>query len=228
MDPIESLVPVSGVGFVTNNRTNNSHFATQVTHDLLIKIAGLWHEQHPDHPISIGQISHKGGGSFFPPHHQHQHGVEADMRPLSESGQDMHLTFTSPEYSRDLTRAFIKLLRANAKMHRVFFNDPKLIAESLTSHAAGHSDHLHLWFEVEQDSSPVEQDSSPRVLRNFTQGEDVRQLQEALIAAGFTVGGAADGKFGKHTEDAVRAFQISKGLTSDGVVGPDTRAALGL
>jgi len=40
MAKIESLVPVNGVGFVTNNRTDNSHFATQVVHDLLIKIAG--------------------------------------------------------------------------------------------------------------------------------------------------------------------------------------------
>ena len=47
MDKIESLVPVSGVGFRANNRTDNSHFATQVVHDLLIKIAGLWHELHP-------------------------------------------------------------------------------------------------------------------------------------------------------------------------------------
>src|SRR5258706_15869395 len=99
MAKIESLVPESGVGFRTNNRTDNSHFATQVVHDVLIKIAGLWHDLHPDHPISIGQISHRGGGNF-PPHPQHKPGVEADMRTLSIAGQDPHLTFSSPAYSR--------------------------------------------------------------------------------------------------------------------------------
>src|SRR6185295_18172092 len=114
MAKIESLIPESGVGFRTNNRTDNSHFATQVVHDLLIKIAGMWHELRPDNPISIGQISHKGGGSFFPPHHQHQLGIEADMRPLRKDGQDLHTTFDSPDYSQDLTREFVTLLRANA------------------------------------------------------------------------------------------------------------------
>ncbi len=221
MATIESLVPVSGVGFVTNNRTDNSHFATQVIHDLLIKIAGLWHAQQPGHPISIGQISHRGGGPF-PPHHQHQHGVEADMRPLSNSGEDLHLTFESAEYSRAMTREFVKFLRANARMHRVFFNDPDLIAEALTSHAIGHDNHLHLWFEDAQESSR-------RDLRNGDRGEDVRRLQEQLIASGFPIQGGADNKFGTHTEDAVREFQTAHPpLTANGIADRATQSALGL
>jgi len=221
MAKIESLLPVNGVGFRTNNRTNNSHFATQVTHDLLTKIAGLWHDLHPNNPISIGQISHKGGGDF-PPHHQHKLGIEADMRLLSKNGQDLQLTFESPQYSRELTREFVKLLRANARIHRVFFNDPVLIAESLTSHAKGHGNHLHIWFEEEQESTP-------RVLRNFTKGDDVKRLQEKLIAAGFPIEGGADGKFGDHTEDAVRAFQTAHPpLTANGIADEATQSALGL
>ena len=221
MDPIESLVPVSGVGFRTNNRGDNTHFATQVVHDLLIKIAGSWHDLHPDHPISIGQISRKGGGKM-PPHKQHQHGVEADMRPFSKSGEDLQLTFNSAQYSRDLTREFVKFLRANARMHRVFFNDPQLIAASLTSYADGHDNHLHLFFEDVQESTP-------RVLRNFTKGDDVTRLQEKLIAAGFEIKGGADGKFGQHTEDAVRAFQTANPpLPANGIADAATQSALGL
>ncbi|MEG4207740.1 glycoside hydrolase family protein [Microcoleus sp. Pol7_A1] len=58
------------------------------------------------------------------------------------------------------------------------------------------------------------------------QGEDVRQVQEALIAAGINV--SADGVFGKDTDRAVRQFQQQKGLTADGVVGVHTRKELGL
>lgn len=221
MAKIESLIPVSGVGFVTNNRTSNSHFATQVVHDLLIKIAGLWHELHPDHPISIGQISHKGGGKFKP-HKQHQQGVEADMRPLSKDGRDLVLTFRSTAYSRELTREFVKLLRSNARMHRVFFNDPQLMKESLTSRAKGHDNHLHLWFE---DSPEL----VARVLRNGNTGEDVKRLQEKLIAAGFPIEGGADRKFGTHTEDALRAFQTAHPpLPVNGIADKATQSALGL
>jgi lysozyme len=58
------------------------------------------------------------------------------------------------------------------------------------------------------------------------QGEDVRQVQEALIAAGINV--SADGVFGKDADRALRQFQQQKGLTADGVVGAETRKALGL
>jgi lysozyme len=58
------------------------------------------------------------------------------------------------------------------------------------------------------------------------QGEDVRQVQEASIAAGINV--SADGVFGKDTDNAVRQFQEQKGLTADGVVSDRTRKELGL
>jgi Caspase domain/Putative peptidoglycan binding domain len=64
-----------------------------------------------------------------------------------------------------------------------------------------------------------------RTLRRGDSGEDVRQLQELLRAAGYDPG-PADGKFGPSTHAAVVAFQRSQGLEPDGAVGPLTRAAL--
>jgi lysozyme family protein len=49
-------------------------------------------------------------------------------------------------------------------------------------------------------------------------------LEQAL---GLT-GEAADGVFGPQTEEALKKFQASKGLSPDGVAGPSTLAALGL
>jgi hypothetical protein len=57
------------------------------------------------------------------------------------------------------------------------------------------------------------------------QGDDVRHLQERLLAHGYPVG-AADGIFGPQTAAAVRRFQILNALAIDGVVGPKTWAKL--
>lgn len=52
-------------------------------------------------------------------------------------------------------------------------------------------------------------------------------IQKALAARGFDPGNI-DGIWGRRTALAVRAYQASKGLQIDGVVGPVTAAALGL
>ena len=60
-------------------------------------------------------------------------------------------------------------------------------------------------------------------------GEDVRLVQKALTAEGFSVGvSGADGSFGPDTLAAVKAFQAAHGLAVDGSVGPVTQKALGL
>ncbi len=48
----------------------------------------------------------------------------------------------------------------------------------------------------------------------------VRPLQQLLRARNHPV--AVDGIFGPNTEAAVKAFQSSKGLAADGIVGPQT------
>ena len=63
------------------------------------------------------------------------------------------------------------------------------------------------------------------LLRNGNTGDAVKELQKRLNANGYTLD--VDGKFGKKTEEAVRAFQKKNGLKVDGIVGPKTWAALG-
>lgn len=59
-------------------------------------------------------------------------------------------------------------------------------------------------------------------------GVDVINIQKSLIANGCSVGATgADGVFGRNSDSAVRAFQRSKGLTADGIVGRKTCEALG-
>jgi peptidoglycan hydrolase-like protein with peptidoglycan-binding domain len=58
------------------------------------------------------------------------------------------------------------------------------------------------------------------VLSAGSEGRQVQLLQEALGSI------KVDGIFGPETEEAVRAFQASRGLTVDGIVGPITSSAL--
>ena len=58
-------------------------------------------------------------------------------------------------------------------------------------------------------------------LERGSEGEDVKDLQEALSELAFKPG-KPDGIFGVYTESAVKAFQVWAQVASDGVVGPRT------
>ncbi len=70
----------------------------------------------------------------------------------------------------------------------------------------------------------ADEDATPPTLCRGDQGSWVVELQQELTRHGFPV--AVDGQFGLLTEAAVQAFQTANGLTVDGVVGPETWAAL--
>ncbi|MGH9269868.1 MAG: peptidoglycan-binding protein, partial [Ilumatobacteraceae bacterium] len=59
-------------------------------------------------------------------------------------------------------------------------------------------------------------------------GARVVALQQALINAGMTLRGGADGVFGGATSGAIQAFQRGRGLSATGKVDSATAAALGL
>ena len=71
-----------------------------------------------------------------------------------------------------------------------------------------------------------------RILNRGSIGDDVKQMQKVLKQLGYDLGtfgdnaDGIDGRFGKVTQAAVRAFQEANGLTVDGIVGPNTLKAL--
>lgn len=65
------------------------------------------------------------------------------------------------------------------------------------------------------------------LVRQGDRGAAVAEIQEALYRAGEDAG-PADGIAGPRFDAAVRRFQQSRNLQVDGIVGPQTRAALGI
>ena len=64
-------------------------------------------------------------------------------------------------------------------------------------------------------------------LKNGSRGSDVKELQKALQAAGYNVGGTgADGIYGKNTAAAVKQYQKDNGLAVDGIAGKNTLTSL--
>ena len=77
--------------------------------------------------------------------------------------------------------------------------------------------------EPESDVQAVELNMKVRMLRRGMQGADVKTLQAALIAYGYSCGAAgADGDFGGGTEAALKKFQTKYGLGADGIAGRGT------
>jgi hypothetical protein len=202
-------LPVSP-GLAFNNRTPDSHWGKPEVIDALVKIGAVW-ASGSSVPISIGQISRKLGGKF-PPHNTHKEGDDVDVRPMRKDGQNAKVTWRDSAYSRDLTRAMITTIRANAPIRSILFNDPELIKENLCQAYPDHSNHLHLNF----GAFPV---SRSTLRRGSTDAAAIRQLQEKLKIR-------IDGVYGSGTEGAVYKFQIAHGLKADGIAGVKTLAML--
>jgi peptidoglycan hydrolase-like protein with peptidoglycan-binding domain len=75
-------------------------------------------------------------------------------------------------------------------------------------------------------TSPVVATAPILYLRAGDEGPEVTAIQERLIALEYLAAGGATGVFDRATNSAVLAFQGQYGLLVDGVVGPETRAAL--
>jgi hypothetical protein len=211
MMDIDTSLPDSGVGFVTNNRgaSGEFQFGQKSTIDAALAVAAAWDGLHSQHPFSIGQISKDGGGPF-PPHKSHRLGVDVDVRPMRLDGQNEPITITDPEFDRGMTTALITLWWQKAPVQMVFFNDPTVIAAGLSQFVNGHHNHFHVRLRMKDAT-----------IRIGDRGSDVAEVQSKL-------GLEADGRFGVVTQHAVEQFQADKGLIPDGIVGPATWGALGI
>ena len=99
--------------------------------------------------IALGDASLEHGGDIAG-HATHERGLDLDVRPIRVKrdqctwGTNWRLS----SYDRAATRAMIRQFRALAPGHVevIYFNDPVLIREGLTTWFDGHDDHVHVRF----------------------------------------------------------------------------------
>ena len=66
-----------------------------------------------------------------------------------------------------------------------------------------------------------------QTIKRGSKGTAVKEMQQLLITAGYGLPKyGADGTFGAESESALREFQADNGLSTDGICGPKTWAAL--
>lgn len=97
--------------------------------------------------VPVGDLGWEHGGNV-PDHATHQVGLDADLRLIRKGGNQCTYptTYHLWTYDRAATRMLIQAIRAAAPGHvkLIYFNDPVLIAEGLTTRYVGHDDHLHV------------------------------------------------------------------------------------
>lgn len=251
---INTPLPESGPGFRAYQRNQARRYGLPETIRALQAIAAAWQRAHPQGPrIGTGDISFQGGGRM-PPHKSHNRGVDVDIRLLRNDGREDGTNYRAATYSRALTQELVNLIRANGVLtvKLIFFNDP---AVSGVSNQDGHDDHLHVRFctpgdtrcrpqmqrevswagetfaegEFQQTAPPrhstwsQEREVSGEI--NRQSADYLRWLQASLNRA-LGVRLAVDGKMGVQTRSALRSFQQSAGITSDGQPGRQTERAL--
>lgn len=89
---------------------------------------------------------------------------------------------------------------------------------------------LYLWDAEVLGNKVIPKDPTVQVLPTLKKGSKGQQViaWQTFLSINHYYKGLIDGKFGQLTEDAVKAFQLSKGLTPDGVIGKATWKAAGI
>jgi len=98
--------------------------------------------------VPLGDVSFEHGGDI-PGHASHEVGLDVDVWPIrTDSAQctGTRITWQSTAYDRAATRQLVQAIRNAAPGHveLIFFNDPTLISEGLTTSYPNHDNHLHV------------------------------------------------------------------------------------
>ncbi len=146
-ETIDTLLSESGVGYTTYNREPGGadQYGRTSTIRAILELGVAWASKYPKVPFAVGDISQKGGGPF-PPHGGHRDGRQVDIRPLTKDGVNEPTNIGALNYSSELTRELILMIKQMFPGATISFNDPQLVNEGLTKRAQGYGNHLHVQF----------------------------------------------------------------------------------
>ena len=141
------MTPHGNVGAVTYSVGNGkANWATGAAIGQLEAASKAFAATHHGR-VSVGDASYEHGGNI-PVHETHEVGLDVDIRPIrdAENQCTWGTNWRFASYDRAATRTLIKMIRAAAPGHvkLIYFKDPVLIREGLTTWYSGHEDHLHI------------------------------------------------------------------------------------
>ena len=127
--------------------------------------------------------------------------------------QSQHYAGTSFDVGQNLTNAQRNVLRNSARNSGVWtYVEPASLSPT--------------WVHFDRRfGTPACSSGGYPIVRRGSRGNYVCIAQDDLNTLGYRTGGL-DGVFGAQTESAVRRYQTSRGLTSDGIVGCNTWRSL--
>jgi peptidoglycan hydrolase-like protein with peptidoglycan-binding domain len=138
----------------------------------------------------------------------------ADVASMQKMLHDLNYDITVDGFYGNETVAIVKRFQSDHQL------DPTgIVTPALLGFIEG---------EVNQPRVPAKKLTTGSYLRKGNSGAAVVDLQKALNIAGANPAIKENGVFDGNTVAALKSFQSKKGLTIDGVAGPQTFSALGI
>jgi hypothetical protein len=160
-DDVIYELPATGTGYTIYNLndlagrsglddpTGLDEIGTKETIERIIRLGEEWNKVHPDQALQIGDIS-RPGGIDTPDHDTHMDGKAFDMRALRIKDGTGSFTYESKNYSRDLTKEFIRCVRLLYPKTTFYYNDKGIYEDkefkSFVTYKKDHDNHIHVMF----------------------------------------------------------------------------------
>lgn len=138
---IDLHLPAQGTGYTIYGR-RSGQYATERTTVTIEEIGRAW-SRLDRRPISIGNISNRGGGPMAE-HSSHRNGTDIDIRPFRTDGRNAPVTYGHPAYDQAATLSLLREIHRLVPGARILFNDPVAIREGLSRPYRGHDNHMHV------------------------------------------------------------------------------------
>jgi hypothetical protein len=144
---VNTVLPAEGTGYTTYGREpyGTDQYGQASTIQAIQELGSLWASKYPQIRLAFGDISRKGGGSPGSTR-DHKDGRAVDIRPLTNNGVNQPTNVGAENYSHELTKELVKMIKDKFPGAVIIFNDPILVSEGLTKRAPGHDNQLHVRF----------------------------------------------------------------------------------